>query len=84
MVKIPEYPKQLTAAQWQKNQGAIAKLKGKTGLDEALKQAEAAQVKFEKAHHDNQIALCTNDSQVTKVGTVADATFLNSKNRSIR
>jgi hypothetical protein len=71
-VKIPDYPKLLTAADWQKNKGNVAKLKGETGLGDALKEAEAAYVTFEKGHHDNQIASCNNDSQVTKVGSVAD------------
>jgi hypothetical protein len=44
----PPLPKPLTAAEWTKHKGLIAKLvKGKTGLGENLKAVEAAYAKFE-------------------------------------
>lgn len=74
MVKMPDYPRELKDAEWQKNKGKVAKLKGKSGLGELLKKAEADYTKVIKMHHDNQIALCTDTSRVHKIeATASDA-----------
>lgn len=68
MVKLPDYPKELKAAEWEKNKGTATKLKSESGLGLQLKKAESDYVRVEKMHHDNQIALCNTSTQITKVG----------------